>query len=765
MSHSWMSPVRLNAIQPVAGTGARVAVVSVPVPKGSSAMAGIHGTDCQALPVAWYPGLDGAPGDVKQVLLMGIGKSDLPDQLRLSPILEDRMTKVQPGGYAQPEVGDSGMVKSSDQAGWTGPSWEVKTLAEKKTGVCMNEVNELVLRHDGREIGLRMGLKLDQKPGLRWWEFVTVEELWSGPVCKAIRAAGYLGVVDIDDENICDPKRYNYGPWFHKHNWVYAEIYAVLFANGLVQVTARHINNRFFDQGENLSGLVPMIGIRSDASVAETAVLDGSKSVFSLGKVQLDVSRSDDVRSVEHPGQLRAEYGVTVFHPYKGVEILLGKPEVDVKENWNCQTDEHQMWKGVARSFGFDLSFADAPIKTARYLVPEGHAGLAGSYWPEGVLSASGNFDPVVERLAKHFKYEEVSGRFYQHSGMVDGEYGHTAFRLAYQTRNPAYFRSGVHHAYAMADLGVDHTDFTIRIGGMKQNSIAMPLQRINVMVTGYLETGDPYLLRVAQSVADAAYAMDRSNWPRRSFGRDAAYIRSMTRLYLVTGESMYLRRAGDACRRAIKCQWPQGCYGDQGGTYGAHGHLSQIIKPWMGCILTHAICEYADHATSEEPAIEAAIQKYADWLLTVRVEDKDGKFWPYEIAWGKNDEPPFYRYTPDAVRQKHPAGEMQLDYMARIMLRVGAKSGDPRYTAAWYESFKRYFLVKNSSQSVYQGTRTIEDCAWHEAHLWNARWEGGRVTFKPAAGVIEEGREANIGLPTGETLRVRKTAHGVETV
>jgi len=757
MSYDLSAGVRLKAIDPAAG--AMVGVVSVPLPEGSSANVGIQGAMSQALPVAWRTGADGAPAEVKQVLVMGIADAGLSEEVKLAAGSADGLVSVTPGGYTQAQLGDTCKNASSANAAWRGPTWQVKTLAEKKVGVCMNEINELVLNHDDREIGLRMGLRLDHKPGLRWWEFVTVEELWSGPVAKAIRAAGYLGVVEVNDDNICDPKRYNHGPFFHLHNWVYAEVYVVMFANGLVQVTARHVNNRFFDHGENLSGIVPMIGIRSDQAVAKSELLDGSKLDFKLGKSHLDVRRSSDLFGQEHPGKISSEFGLTVLQPYEGVEMLLGKGEPE--ELWNLHATDHKMWKGMARSFGFDLSLADKPIRTNRYLVPEGLAAQAGAIWADSVLPAHGNFDPVIQRLATHFKYDKVSHRFYQGSGLSDGEYGHVGFRLAYATGRADFYNAAVHNAYAMADLGVDHTDFTIRISGMKQDSIAMPLQRVNVMLTGYLETGDPYLLKVAQSVADAAYAMDRSNWPRRSFGRDAAYIRSLTRLYQVTGEAMYLRRAKDACIRAVAVQRPEGCFADQGGCYGAHGHLSQIIKPWMGCILTHAVCEFVDVAGPNQ-VLESAVKRYADWLLSVQTQDKDGKYWPYEIAWGENDEPPFYRYTPDAPRQKHPAGEMHLDYMARIMLFVSTRTdGDARYIKAWEAAYQRNFVVKNSNSSVYSGSRTIEDCMWHEAHLWNAKLVDGRLAFSADSRLIEQGREATIGLPNGDSIKVKMTSAG----
>ena len=57
----------------------------------------------------------------------------------------------------------------------------------------MRETNELVLEHAGRRLGIRMGIELVDG-GFHWWDWLQVEQLWTGPVCTAVRAAGYIPV-------------------------------------------------------------------------------------------------------------------------------------------------------------------------------------------------------------------------------------------------------------------------------------------------------------------------------------------------------------------------------------------------------------------------------------------------------------------------------------------------------------------------------------------------------------------------------------------
>jgi len=755
----WVNAVKLRVLE--GQPAGAVAIASVPVPRDEQAVVVVDGVPSQAVPVAWHPG----PGQPKRLLLFGVSDGPLPEELGLRT---GEPAPVTPGGYAQTVRGASGSTADGAGAEWLGPRRQLTILDQKKIGLVMRETNELIITHDGRELGLRMGIRLDGEaarpsaavPGLRWWEFVQVEELWSGPVCRAIRAAGYIGIVEVTDETWTSPTRYNFGPWFHKHNWLHAEIYALIFANGLVKIIARHVNNRFFDHGENLAGFVPVLGLRADGDTGITDIpLDGSQTDFALGGVQLDIAGSTDLHGPEHPGRLSRRDNLVIFQPYEGVELNLGNGEP--AEVWRLEAGEHRMWKGMARSFAFDLSFADAPIRTARYLPPYGWMAYAGALWPDAVLPVFDEKDPVLNLVIEVNGYPKVSHRFSQGTALTDGEYAYVGLLAAHRTRRADLFAAGLHHAYAMADIGVDHSDGTIRIGGMKQDSIAPPLQRTIGMTMAYLETGDPYLLQTAQMVADTAYAIDRENWPRRSYGRDGASIRSLTALYEVTGEDLYLRRAGDACRRAAQCQRPDGSFGDQGGAYGSHSQSPEIIKPWMNSVLSEAMVDYLERA-GDDPMLERTILDCADWLISVLLHDEYGAYWPYEVAWGENEEPPYLRYMPNKPKQKHPAGEMQLDYLARVLLWVSRKTGDPRYAQAWQSTYRRAYLIKQNYTPVYAGSKVLEDIPWHQAHLWNARWENGAIRLEPVLNLLEPGREVEIELPDGARLHACRTAEGV---
>lgn len=758
----WIEQLKLRTLDP--DREACVAIASIPLPKDDHAIVAFEGMVSQALPIAWYPADRGPdPGKVRQVLVMGIADSVAPDSVGL--VAAPAGLIVTPEPVAAPVTADPA---------WPGPRWQSIILEEKKTGLQVREVNELVFEHAGRRLGIRMGIALTDG-NYHWWEWLQVEQLWAGPVCTGIRAAGYIGVTDVPEDEMFDPHQYNAGKWLHRHNWLHAEVYAQIFVNGLVRITARHVNNRFFDQGRDLEGFVPVIAFNTAGARVADTTLDGTVIDFRLGaaaaSVHLDIDRAADLISPAHPGRLYGDAGLTIYQPYEGVECFYGDGRP--ADRWKVEATERRMWKGMARSVGFDLSFADHPLRTRRYLPPYGWLGHTGVLWADGLLPVRGPLEVRCDEQIAHAQEKEpagrkpfCSGRYFQGSVGIDGEYAFGVMQQAYRTGRRDIYEAAIHHAYAFADVGVDHTDFTQQISGMPRGSVSLVLQRNLGILAAYLETGDPYLLRVAESMADAAYAMDRSNWPRRSFGRDAAYIRSLTRLYDVTGQKFYLQRAGEACRRVAQCQRPDGSFGDQGGTVGPHGHLGEIVKPWMNSILSEVLVEYLERAGSD-PVVEACLVKTANWLVGVLREDEDGVYWPYQIAWGRNVEDPTSRWAPDKLPRKHPTGDVQLDYNARTLLWLSRRTGDPRYALAWRATYERRVRICERTgkpyHSTYGNVKIPDNLPWHEAHPWGARWDGRKATVEPMFDLLEVGREATIELPTGEALRVRRTAEGVE--
>src|SRR4029079_4759210 len=99
---------------------------------------------------------------------------------------------------------------------------------------------------------------------IHWWQWLRVETLWSGPLVKAVRIGGYVEMEHVSEKEFRSKKTFHGSLRLHKHDWVYGEMYALCFANGVVQVAARHINNHRYDEGRELKNIVPVLGLVPD---------------------------------------------------------------------------------------------------------------------------------------------------------------------------------------------------------------------------------------------------------------------------------------------------------------------------------------------------------------------------------------------------------------------------------------------------------------------------------------------------------------------
>ncbi len=72
-----------------------------------------------------------------------------------------------------------------------------------------------------------------------WWEWVRLEKLWSGPLCRAFRAGGFIPVELFDDDYLDGYKGLKESPSAHMHNWLFGELFVLVFANGVIQLQYR----------------------------------------------------------------------------------------------------------------------------------------------------------------------------------------------------------------------------------------------------------------------------------------------------------------------------------------------------------------------------------------------------------------------------------------------------------------------------------------------------------------------------------------------
>ena len=170
----WVGQLKLRTLDP--DPPGSVAMASIPVPADAPALVVFDGLASQALPIAWYPADQGSRP--RQVLVLGLADGDASEELGL--VAADPAAIVNPHAPA---------AAPQSEASWPGPTWRSTIVEEKKTGLLMREINELVLEYAGRRLGIRLGIE-PVTGGFHWWEWLQIERLWTGPVCTAIRAGG-----------------------------------------------------------------------------------------------------------------------------------------------------------------------------------------------------------------------------------------------------------------------------------------------------------------------------------------------------------------------------------------------------------------------------------------------------------------------------------------------------------------------------------------------------------------------------------------------
>ncbi len=752
---SLLARIRPLRLQP--GARASAAVLSLPVPPGVGDVA-VSGAGGQSVPIAWWPErlLDGeepSPATAPRVMPSAYPSGRHPRRLLV--------TACSPGELPD-ELGLAAVDHVTPVGEWAGPTWELAVLDKHYAGRLHWEVDELVLRYEGKRLGLRLGLRT-QTEGLMWWEWVRCETLWSGPACTAIRASGSASAIRLTDEHP-DCRGSGASPWVHHQHWVQCEVYALLFANGVIHLTLRHVNNHLYDDnGQELQGVVPVLGFRGVGSHSVDMPLSGETVELHLGDgIAVSTEECRSLASAEAPGRAWTEDGVTVVQAYEGVDIPLG----GYGRTWRqedtgsvCRAQERRIPAGVARTVRCCLSLGQAPPRVERYVLPYWWYGLCAELGPSPMLPVSDLHDPVIDAAGQWLATSQLRGSFaagsvpraaahYTAEGQFtesgwEGETPYNLIRYFYRRPSPDVWEAALRDAYFIADVATDHVHFMMHMHGYPFGAISLTMNRSLGLIQGYLETGDPYLRETAENMALCSWALDNANWPRRSYGRDAMYIRGLIALEDYLPDRGHGQRAREAIGRAIACQREDGSYSDQGGPGGHHASGNLVIKPWMNFMVAEPMLDWLERHP-EDAEVAWCVRRICDWQLTTIVEDEEGAHFPYEWAWGDNVGAP--GAEPGSPGSRHPHGRLPgVHYPARALLFATRYFGDPCYLEAWercYETLGGY--EPNPQERVghkgdHAANKAVEWLTWFQMYRWWAQWEGGELRVSPCPSEHED--------------------------
>ncbi|NQU11159.1 hypothetical protein HQ590_10240 [bacterium] len=715
---------------------ARIAIVSLPQPLGAPLPAQLGDLPTQVQPIAHWPASVAGRADApRRQLVVAVADGPLPGDVRVHD--------------GAPAAGD-----------FTGPTVACRIVSKKSTGVLLREVNELELAYGEARVGLRLGLSHAGTP--HWWEWVTVEQLWTGPLCQAIRVGGFIEVGQMQEEELMAHggviESITAG-LYHKHNWLRGELYALLFANGVVQLTCRHVNNRLFDQGRDLEDALPIIGFRADGITPQDVALDGRTTEFAIGPARLDLREAGLLVSPEHPGRLTSADGLAIYQPYEGVEIVGDLNHQARNDGYIVRGVDRRIPRGVARNVRFCLSLGTAAPRVSRLTVPAWWYALARDLWADDCLPVRDDRDLAIEsaendareRLAKRVGCFDSST---VNAAIWDGEVPYAQLLYAYRTGDPVIHQLAIDESYFFADIAFDHASETIRMQDYPFGAVAPPLYRTVPLTFGWLETGDPWLRDLAESGATHYYWIDRHNWPRRTYGRDAGSLRSLIFLWDYTGREDYLAMAREALGRAVSCQRPDGSTGDQGGAVGIQGgNAHEITKPWMALIAADPVMDYLQRRPGDAELLRSLLAT-GGFILRSQLE-KDGRyFWSYQYRYGDNPGDPWeMRKNPETFTRYPSPKSCANGYKARFLTLLTALTGDLRYLEAWQRFYATHWGVPGQEpKSVgYAINKVLQNLPFEQAFTWNARLNGDGLRLRPVLTAVRAQLAGTILTPWGD--------------
>jgi hypothetical protein len=759
-------------------TPAGLWIASLPWPRTAGRGLSLNGQPTYTKALGQWPGE--AEGSPRRLLLIADGGDSAPEQLSLT------------------EAGGTPAPRDSSTAS---PTAAMELFARCEEEGLMWERHLLRLTHGGKSIGIAMGLRharagCPRSQGeVHWWEacrLVVVEET---PTCRVIEMGGAIPRLPfLKDE--CLGCGYDY-PLLHKHNWLNGRVFARLHSNGVCEIFAHHINSRFFDDGEDLADVVPVIGFAVDGDMTEVGEkeLTGEAPFAELGGVKFDLTEPARLATAEQPGRVefvpfdgngvltptplpRADAsvrfsgegngngdGFVVWQPYAGVEVfsgswarqMLGDPFI-----WHAE--DRLFPRGMARTLRFSLSLSDRSPRVARYLPPAWWYGACEELLPEPLLPVSNAYDQTLDACREYCRRFIVRGGF--EDGALprggnpnpppedkgrseagwEGEAPWAMFLLAYLSGAAEDYEDALRAAWHFTDIAVDHAAKLVRMHGFGTHAFAEPMNRVLGPITAYLETGVPYLIEAAQAVVDNAHWLQKNSWPRLAVGRDGKYVRGATILYRVLADEHYRQIAREGALIVAQSQRDNGSFGDQAGGSGIHQWGCYITKPWMALMATEGVLDYLELFPDDEPLLEC-IRRTADWLMEARFDHKGVMGWSYQHDF--DGQPQHLDLHSGRFLQlcTPEEGMFHQNSLGRLLGYCAMRFGQPEYLDAWAESY-----AANPGASGDHGVVTSgHPIPWLQAKLWNARLTAEGLSVSPVHFGPRTEAAAKIMTPEGE--------------
>ena len=634
----------------------------------------------------------------------------------------------------------------------TPPTAEMELFETSPDEALMWERHRLRLRWQGRSLALALGLRTGDTgfgSTVHWWENCNLVVLEQTPFCTVVEMGGAIALEK-------EVRAYRAGdsffanPLLHKHNWLNGHLFARLYANGVCELYAHHINARFFDDGLELADAVPVLGLLvDDATEAQVADLtgewDGSRAALQLGEVAFHVATAARLATPEQPGRMDVEAGFLTWQPYLGMQLYGGAPtEARIGTPYVCRAEEHRIPRGMARTVRFSCSLNPERSPTiARYAAPPWWYGLCEELGPRPLLPVRNAYDATLDACVDWSKRYAHDGGFEDGSlprgaGTTtqapepgwEGEIPYTLFLQAWRSGDAELYDLAMRSAYEYTDVAIDHAAKMTRMHAYPPPAFSVPMNRVQACVAAWLETGDGYLLNAARAVVDNAHWTHKNAWPRMVVGRDASYVRGAVYLYRYLGDRHYLDIARSGADDVCRSQRADGSFGDQAGGVGIHGEGAYLTKPWMGFMACGGGLDLLEMGLASDE-VRTCVHRFADWLRDEQYEHDSGvRGWDYQHAFA--GKPRVYNFQTEEWRplKTGTGGLWSIDYLARFLTFCSLDRDDAWFFDAWVETYDTGPTARGSDHAVAQSLQYV---TWVQDRLWNATLDAdGDVIAEP---------------------------------
>jgi hypothetical protein len=556
---------------------------------------------------------------------------------------------------------------------------EMHTLRESldKTKYVYREC-EARIKVAGKDISLRMGLlpntnvdRADDPEAYSWWQWGRAERVWSGELAEAWRIGGHLVPYTIDTPGKWDrPELTELGDLINQYcgDILHGDVFAIVWRDGLMQITA-HFKSAYFHAFPKEIPAFPVL-------------------YFDSPSIRVDAATR------------RLSDGI-VYQPWDDLRFLANKDKHD-RMIYLPPEKPDVLPAGVSRTCWFNLHVAGGSTEVARYRVAPSWYHACGVIETDqvgpGSQLASRNAQLIREstetngidagRVWRYLRRWEKLNIPQEDGAEWEGNLAQAMFTLGYQTGEPPgeHWQLYLRHAYHAADVSIYHGAWMGRLECTAAFTAPLPKFRFGGFLYGYLETGDPYLLELARSVAGVYMAMEWALEPRIAIGRDSYPLSCLMALWDHAPEPMYLDFAKQMATRLLSTQQPDGGFTGQAGAGVLTGTSCvpgvRDIHFGNGILSPIALLEWATRDTRWPPEFVPKLRKWADLMLSLQKEDGH---WYVE---GKSNEP--YTLTGSATLWS--------------LIKAGQILNDPRCI----DAVRRYLDAMNSKEAVVLGTHAF---------------------------------------------------------